>query len=51
MSRTSLSVAGSRSPSQLGIFPRRPGALSDWTLIVQGVGGRRVAPLLPAHVA
>lgn len=45
MSRTSLSVAGSRTPRLPGIFPLCPGALVDVTLTVQGSGGRRAVPL------
>jgi hypothetical protein len=45
MSRASLSVAGSRVPTKPGTFPLCPGDLVDWTLTVQGVGGRRAVPL------
>jgi hypothetical protein len=45
MSRTSLSVAGSRTPHVPGTFPLCPGALADLTLTVQGASGRRAVPL------
>jgi hypothetical protein len=45
MSRTVLSVAGSRTPLLPGTFPLCPGALVDLTLTVQGTSGRRAVPL------
>lgn len=45
VSRSSLSVAGSRTPLLPGTFPLCPGALVDLTLTVQEMGGRRAIPL------
>jgi hypothetical protein len=45
MSRTVLSVAGSRTPLLPGTFPLCPGALVDLTLTVQGTSGRWAVPL------